>query len=32
MRKVIIKNCVKTIFVVPLCISGKNIQRTVSYQ
>ena len=32
MRKIIIKNCIKTIFVVPLCIGGKNIQRTVSYQ
>ena len=25
MSKIIIKNCIKTIFIVPLCIGGKNI-------
>jgi len=32
MGKIIIKNRVKTILVVPLCIGSKNIQCTVSYQ
>ena len=32
MGKIIIKNCIKTIFIIPLCIGGKNVQHSVSYQ
>lgn len=32
MSEVLIENCIKTIFIIPLCISGKNMQYTVSYQ
>ena len=32
MGKIIIKNRIKMIFVIPLCISSKNMQHTVSYK
>ena len=32
MSKKIIKNCIKTIFIVPLFIGSKNIEYTISYQ